>query len=637
MSPKRTCINKFKLNNRKDLVRKISQSIPIFSLLLIVFLTYSNKVDDLDFWWHLKQGQLIYETRGIPEKDYFAYTTYIPETISKIGKGEVAPTELPAENTNWYWPTTIKRNWLSHLIFYLVYLLGGFIGIGILKSTIFVFTYLVLYLTMLKRGAGYLSSFLVLCLVAYIGIDFNYTRPQIFSFLLFSCTLYILYDFRKGGKGIYFLPLIMLIWANLHGGFILGVLLIFTFSFTELLKYLLKNRFGILKISSLNKGELKRLGLVLCISILASLINPNGYKPFLFPFIQERSLFTTIEEYHRPMLYEYHAYWFMLIIVIIFIIILIKMKRLDLTELFLLVILTLPSLKSIRYIIFFALGSGVFLAHSMTHVGIQLKGWNPFKKLLDKPKFSRINMKSFLPLLLAVLSLIALIKISISGEVLNFDMREKRYPSGAVEFIQKNNIPGNMFNLYNWGGYLVWHLYPDYKVFFYGQALNETAFFHYNQILKASNGTDPNMPLWKRLLTAYNVNFILTSAVSSSGNIIPLVDMLYESSDWELIYADGKSMIFLKAIPGNQDIIQQYKLSKEEIENEVISECEQGIKDTPATWGYYETLGFMYMKKNRFNEALSMFQKYLSMNPNNKTVRYYHELLRQYLKQYNSK
>jgi tetratricopeptide (TPR) repeat protein len=60
-------------------------------------------------------------------------------------------------------------------------------------------------------------------------------------------------------------------------------------------------------------------------------------------------------------------------------------------------------------------------------------------------------------------------------------------------------------------------------------------------------------------------------------------------------------------------------------------QCEQGIKYIPATWGYYETLGFIYMKENRLREALNMFQNYLSMNPNNKTVRYYHDLVKHYV------
>jgi tetratricopeptide (TPR) repeat protein len=267
----------------------------------------------------------------------------------------------------------------------------------------------------------------------------------------------------------------------------------------------------------------------------------------------------------------------------------------------------------------------------MTLAGSGIKESGRFEKILGKRKFQKLNLKVSFSLALSVLSILMLTKMGISGKLLKFDLGEKRYPSGAVAFIQKNKLPVNMFNLYNWGGYLVWKLYPDYRVFFYGRTLNETAFFHYNQIIGAVKGKTPDMPLWKRLLDAHNVNFILTSAVSSNGNIIPIVDVLYLSNEWKLVYADGKSMIFLKDLPANQSIIQRYQLSKEEIGSEIISECERGIEDTPATWGYYETLGYMYMKKNRFHDALRMFRKYLAMNPNNKNVSSYYALLRQYL------
>ena len=336
------------------------------------------------------------------------------------------------------------------------------------------------------------------------------------------------------------------------------------------------------------------------------------------------------------MFYEYHAFWLMLALEIISILVLIKKKKLDLTELFLFFILALPSLMSIRYIIFFALGTGVFLAYSVSYVSLCLKEQRVLKEFTHKVNFSRINLRTTLSLLLAVVFLIFSIKATASRQVFRFDMGEKRYPSGAVAFIHENKIPKNIFNLYNWGGFLTWHLYPEYRVFIYGLGLNETAFFHYNQIIKAERGKNPSVTLWKKLLNAYNINSILINSVSSTGNIIPLVDNLYQDKDWELVYADGKSMIFLRATPENHNLIRQYRKSKEEIANEIVSECEHGIKDFPATWGYYETLGFIYMKENRLKEALNMFQKYLSMNPNNKTVRYYHDLVKQYVETYST-
>ncbi|UCD34090.1 MAG: hypothetical protein JSU90_07245, partial [Nitrospiraceae bacterium] len=185
---------------------------------------------------------------------------------------------------------------------------------------------------------------------------------------------------------------------------------------------------------------------------------------------------------------------------------------------------------------------------------------------------------------------------------------------------------------FNWGGYLAWRLFPDYRVFIYGRAVNETAFYHFTQIISAANGnaSEAGRPLWKRLLDAYNINFILTSALTSTGNIVPLVDRLYQDREWELIYQDGRSLIFLKAAESNYDMLHKHSLSKEKIYDEIISEGKQGIAETPATWGYYETLGFVYMKQNRFEDSLLMFERYLSMNPYNQRVKDSYGLLKRY-------
>ncbi len=621
-------------------MKRICRIIPIVSLLIVVFMTYANSVDDLDFWWHLKHGQLIYETHSIPEKDFFSFTTDIPEHISKIGKKEdaAAAAALPYDELENITKSIIKISWLSQLIFYITYLLGGFTGIGILKSAVFVLTFIVMYLTMRKSGADYLSSFFVICLVAFIGIDFNYTRPQIFSFLLFSCLFYILYDFKKTGKLIFLLPVLMFIWANLHGGFVLGVLVIIVFFSSEAIKHAVSGRYGEKNGLPFNKGYISKLGLFSVVSILASLLNPNSLKTFLLPWYQElRISVANIEEYSRPMLYEYHAFWFMLFLVVLSALIMVRKKRLDITDLIISIAVIIPSLMSIRYIIFFALGTGVLLAYSITCIWSGIMEWKISRRLLERSWFSGLNLKLTVPFLLSVISVLVLIKISVSDRVLEFDMREGRYPSGAVNFLQEHKPAGNMFNLYNWGGYLIWSLYPEYRVFIDGRTLNETVFYHYSRIINAEEGDSPDIPLWKRLLDAYEVNLILTSAVSSKGYVLPLTASLYLDKDWELVYTDGKSMLFLRAVQENSDIIRDLYISKDRVFDEIISECLKGIDETPATWGYYETLGFTYMKKSRYEEALAMFRKYLAMNPGNKKVRDSYNLLKRYLEKYDTK
>jgi hypothetical protein len=616
-------------------MKRIIELTTVSSLLILIFLIYSNEVDDLDLWWELKSGQIIYETRSIPSQDDFSYTAVIPDKISEIGRKGIDTSETSSEKLNRYWTSTfIKRKWLSQLILYIAYLLGGFKGLGLMKSAVFAVAYLVLYLTMLRRGAGYVSSLLVLCLIAFIGIDFNYTRSQMFSYTLFPCLLYVLYDFKSEGKYIYALPVIMAFWANMHGGFVLGAVIITAFTLAECTKYVLRRVVGISAISSLNMVRLKILLVFSILSILISLASPGGYSTYFFPLMLSKSTFVNVEEYLSPQLYEYHAYWFMLALVWSSVFFLFIRKKLDLTETFLILIVTILSIKGIKFIIFFALGASVFLAFSLTCAASWLKCRKPVKWLFNAPVLSTINLKTAATLFLTAILLLTLIKTGVYNGTLKFYVREHRYPSGAVDFISKNKPPGRIFNLFNWGGYIIWFLYPDYRVFIYGRALNETAYSQYNQIIKASKGNEAGIPLWKRLLNAHDVNIIMTSAVSSSGVIIPLVDALNYDEDWALIYADGKSMIFIRNTKDNTKTLHRYRISKETILDEIITESEHGIVETPASWPFYETLGFAYLKKSRFRDAHAMFKKYLSINPRNQKVRNIYEMVEKYLQRH---
>jgi hypothetical protein len=616
---------------RYTFVMKLLQHLPVFLLLVLVVLLYSNTVDDTDFWWHLKQGEFIYMTHGIPAKDEFSSTTYIADRVAN----EVAPATdrilSPAENKTDFWiKNNLKLAWLGQLLFYTTYHFLGIPGLAVFKACIFALAFLAAYLSMLKRGSAPLAAFLVLALIALIAADFNYTRPQIFSFLLFPCMLYTLYDFRAGGRTIYGLPVLMLFWANLHGGFILGVIVLIVFAFAETVKYLMSAWFHRPVGRSLEWHDVRKLLIVTLLSVAASLLSPNGYGPFLFPLIQMHSVFSAIEEYRRPMLYEYHAYWGMLALVVCSIIIAGIRRRLDLTELAVAAIVIFASYNGLRFIPFLALGTAPFLSFALTSASRWMGQTGFMANIAAKRAGLAQGARILVPLLICAILVVTMARDIISGRVLRAEVREQRYPSGAVDFIRKNEPHGNMFNQFNWGGYLIWTLGPRYKTFVDGRCTSENAFLHYNYILAAADDANPPHPLWKRLLDAYEVNLILVSAVSTAGVIHPLVDKLYIEPKWELVFADGKSLIFLRDTPEHRPIIDSYRISKETIIDEIIAECEAGIRETPATWGYYEILGYTYFKKNRSADALRMFDKYLSMNPRNENIRGMRDTLRGY-------
>jgi hypothetical protein len=588
-------------------------AIPILVSLLVV-LTYSNTADDPDLWWHLKQGEIIYRTRALPVRDDFSYTTYIADRV----ENEINASS-PLRQTDFWSRYNIKFAWLGELLFYLVYRASGISGMALFKSLVFSLTFLISYLTMKRRGGASLISLGMIGIIAANCAYFNYPRPQMFSFLFFSCMLAMLYSFRRGGKSLYALPFLMVLWVNLHGGFILGIIVLLAFAGAETVKHLLHLWLPGSNIQSLEWSNLKKLYVITFLSALASLASPTGYEAYRFPFVLMHSIFKTIDEYHPPHLGGHQVYWIMLALLIISVIISAVRRRLDLTDLSIVSIVAIASLNGLRFIPFFSIGAAPFLASTITSFGDSLWLKNVVTPIQVKmPRLFKVG-RVLISGIIVTLLLAILIRDVVSGRVFRAGFKI-RWPAEAVSFIKKNELTGNMFNQYEWGGYIIWALGPQYKTFIDGRCLNEAADRHYLQILSAYAGDDPVHPIWKRLLDIYDVQFILVSAVSH-GEVIPLVASLYVDPEWELVFADGKSLIFIRNTSANHAVIEANRMSKEVITDETIAEIEAYLRQTPAAWPYYELLGYTYFKKWRFADALNALNIYLSKNPRNERVR----------------
>jgi hypothetical protein len=111
----------------------------------------------------------------------------------------------------------------------------------------------------------------------------------------------------------------------------------------------------------------------------------------------------------------------------------------------------------------------------------------------------------------------------------------ENFPTNAVNWIIKNKPEGNIFNTFNWGGYLIWRLYPDYLVYIDGRPDMYGSEFvsDYIEIHFANPG-------WEERLDQKNVQLVF---VESDSN---LANALQQSMKWEIAYEDQQSMIFSK-------------------------------------------------------------------------------------------
>src|SRR5262245_51306240 len=153
---------------------------------------------DFDFWWHLRTGRLIAETGAVPRVDPFSFTT--------PGRPWVA------------------HEWLWELGVFHLYRLGGYRAAVLLSALIVTLAYVVLYRLLRHLGANEIAAAALVLWAAVLALPNLGTRPREFTVLFFAVFLDRLYRHRTGEPGgLWLLPMLMALWANLHGGFVFGL------------------------------------------------------------------------------------------------------------------------------------------------------------------------------------------------------------------------------------------------------------------------------------------------------------------------------------------------------------------------------------------------------------------------------
>jgi hypothetical protein len=474
-----------------------------FSIVVIgLFLCTLRPIVDPDFWWHLRTGQLIVQTRSIPHADPFSFT--------KAGGA---------------W---ITHEWLSEVLIYGLFRLGGYGLLIFIFSIIITGAFLLAYLRCPQEALPSVAG-LILLLGAFASAPLWGVRPQMISLCITSLFLFLLDRYRRNGKVKFLipLPLITLIWVNLHAGYFLGLALIGIFIVGCLMEMLLavfhkvENTAGIPTPKSI-------MTLCGCLGacILAALANPNGIHIIIYPFqtLTSPSMQQFIQEWFSP---DFHQVilqpfaWFILALIGMG---MINKKSITPTYILLTLVFGYAALRSVRNIPLFAIIAIPVLAEQ---VG----------SLLRIPSEQRAPTRLVRltgPILLACLVLVTSLRfVQVVQEQPKAEA--KSFPKAAVDWMIENKPKGKIFNTYNWGGYLIWRIYPKYRVYIDGRAdvYGDEFLFDYASIYRAEPGWDEKL----------NKQAIQTILVESDS---PLAHMLCQLPSWKIVFQDKLSIIFTR-------------------------------------------------------------------------------------------
>jgi hypothetical protein len=461
--------------------------IVLFTMLFVLAVRQSVSIDP-DLWWHLKAGQQIIDTRSIPHTDDYSFTK---------------------QGSEW-----VAHEWLSEVIMQAIYRVTGLTGLVTIFSLIII---IALWLTYRRcEGRPYAAS-IAIVLGAAASFPLFGVRPQMLTLLLASVYIALLEKFDT--RRLWWLVPLMLLWVNLHAGFALGLALIGLYITRAVLD------------REWNQIRPLLIVLILCTAVVP--LNPNGFRMFSYPYetLTSPSMAAFIQEWASP---DFHKVTYLPLAILLlstFAVMALSPTRPRLGEIFLVLMTALGALRSVRHIPIFSLFAVPVFANHLWTVAKD-RGWD---KWLTGAEARPTGIK----LLINIILLLAPLALAVT-RVWDFASHQRKYesirnPVAAVEFLKSKRLPGPIYNRYGWGGYLIYQLYPEYRVYIDGRAdVYGDAFF--TETMQVYDGVGN----WKEPLDRYGIQTVIIDPN------VALSTLLRSNNEWSKIYEDDQAVIFTR-------------------------------------------------------------------------------------------
>ena len=536
--------------------RNILLLVLLSGMAAIIFIALFTPLGDPDFFWHLKTGEWLWQHRALPAEDPFAHTS----AGAVSGRAHLILTSY----------------WLSQVLYYLFSLVGSLSSLVFLRL---VMIGALLFLLVKRRRGDHLLYFglLIIFLVVVLRL-FPLERPQVFSFLFFALLLYLLDAARDGNYpakhnvGYILISLSMMLWANLHAGFSTGQALLILYVCAEGIK------FSHMSLRPMERNSYKRLCMAAALGLIASLVNPNTYHVWevLLHYRQKidhlnldpgylaginRDYMSPIQYFVMFRDYGIVLYWFMLLLTVTGV--MIKRRSMNITELLLVAGTGFFSFFTLRYVPFFMIAALPVIAEKYEGRVLAIGRAGILVVALGAGVSYGLEARGNLAY------------VTTGPPVHHF------YPAKAADFIIEHDLRGNMFNTYVWGGYLIWRLAPERKVFVDGRDLfpeitNEAAL-----VENAVDASIAGMPLWKAILQTRGVEYAVLPLTRSTGTLLPLCVALLDDREWMPVFYDVNAMIFIRTSRGSREGAEKLALSPAEVIDGLIGKYDRLREEYP--------------------------------------------------------
>jgi hypothetical protein len=461
-----------------------------------------------DFWWHLKIGEYIYTNHAIPSSNIYAWT-------------------LPVDQPFYY------AAWLAEFLFYILYRLGNIELIIAMRTVLIGIAVWLIAIEARQRSNSWRITALVIALLSLMITNNLPVRTQMWAWIPFVVTYLILNRFTEGKVSWHWLllcPVCMLFWVNVHGSYILGLILLGAFFIGEVISKLLR------QINALNWHQIGWIGIAGMLTSLATLINPRfvGIIDYTLNLLTDPSSQKLIEEWQSPTP-QGLANIFFFVSILVFIIILAYSKyRLTPTEIILYIGFLWLAWSGQRYVIWYGMVAAPILARMIKDLPLKTPTFAP--------------QKNWLNLVLAILLFIPLIAVSpwfvermpLPDTYWQQVLRDS--PAGPLLSVYtpvdvaaylNSYSGGNLFNEMGYGSYLIWAL-TEQKVF----VDPRVELYPYDQwmdYIHINNAADYN-----EILMRYGADRLLLDKTLQPE----LISLLVDDQLWKLEYEDQYGQVW---------------------------------------------------------------------------------------------
>jgi hypothetical protein len=452
---------------------------------------------DFDIWWHLKVGDWIVEHWALPHTGILSRT---------------------AANRPW-----IAYSWGYEVLLSRAYAWFGLLGIGLFGTLLTLAVAYSIY-WMLRRLSG---RFWLACgLTAVTCWAFLFStmpRPFFFSMVLFSVVLTLLLEANRSGRvqALCWMPLIFLVWTNLHIQFVYGLFLLGLAAVVSLAQLLANSLGTTARFLRAPKLSAKNLLVLFAACVLATFAGPNLYRPYqaVYEYSKAKFTYSVIIEL-LPLTFRSYSQYAELLLTAGGFFAVGWQRKLDPFKFVLLTITSVVAFRTMRDAWFVCIPAAACIADFPAPEGER-----------DRPEswFENVAVTA------AVVLLLALVSRNTDFNQRGFDRAiSSQYPVNAINFLRRNPVPGPLYNNLNWGGFLMWYM-PDYPVAIdgrndlYGDEMDRL--FFNSQNANTSYATDP---------------YLNEAGVVLLDSRLPLAKILSIDSRFQLLYHDDTATVYAR-------------------------------------------------------------------------------------------